>query len=211
SNQKLLTQGRLASIVIVGLGLIFSFNITNINDIWGWLTLGLGTGLFIPLVLRWYWWRFNGYGFAIGTGAGLVAAILTKGVILPVVNNSQIQEYVLFLVPSICSFLGCILGTFLTPATNLETINNFYRVTRPFGFWGVVRKQLPTNIQAKIQAENRRDIMGALIATPWQLVLFLMGIMLMMKQWDNFGILLLIFILLSIGLYFTWFRYLDKI
>ncbi|NES73835.1 MAG: sodium:solute symporter, partial [Okeania sp. SIO2D1] len=154
---------------------------------------------------------FNGYGFAIGTGAGLVAAILTKGVILPVVNNSQIQEYVLFLVPSICSFVGCILGTFLTPATNLETINNFYRVTRPFGFWGVVSKNLPTNIQAKIQTENRRDIMAALIATPWQLVLFLMGIMLMMKQWDNFGILLLIFILLSIGLYFTWFRYLDKI
>ncbi|NEO52811.1 MAG: sodium:solute symporter [Okeania sp. SIO3B5] len=211
SNQKLLTQGRLASIVIVGLGLIFSFNITNINDIWGWLTLGLGTGLFIPLVLRWYWWRFNGYGFAIGTGAGLVAAILTKGVILPVVNNSQIQEYILFLVPSICSFLGCILGTFLTPATNLETINNFYRVTRPFGFWGVVRKNLPTNIQAKIQAENRRDVVAVLIAVPWQLVLFLMGIMLMMKQWDNFGILLLIFILLSIGLYFTWFKYLDKI
>ncbi|GGA52083.1 sodium:solute symporter [Okeania sp. KiyG1] len=211
SNQKLLTQGRLASIVIVGLGLIFSFNITNINDIWGWLTLGLGTGLFIPLVLRWYWWRFNGYGFAIGTGGGLVAAILTKGVILPVVNNSQFQEYILFLVPSICSFLGCILGTFLTPATNLETINNFYRVTRPFGFWGVVRKNLPTNIQAKIQTENRRDFMAALIAVPWQLVLFLMGIMLMMKQWDNFGILLLIFIVLSIGLYFAWFRYLDKI
>lgn len=211
SNQQLVNQGRLASIVIVGLGLIFSFNITNINDIWGWLTLGLGTGLFIPLVLRWYWWRFNGYGFAIGTGAGLIAAILTKGVILPVVNNSQIQEYILFLVPSICSFVGCILGTFLTPATNLETINNFYRVTRPFGFWGVVRKNLPTNIQAKIQAENQRDIMAALIATPWQLVLFLMGIMLMMKQWDNFGILLLIFIVLSIGLYFTWFKYLDKI
>lgn len=211
SNQQLVNQGRLASIVIVGLGLMFSFNITNINDIWGWLTLGLGTGLFIPLVLRWYWWRFNGYGFAIGTGAGLVAAILTKGVILPVVNNSQIQEYILFLVPSICSFLGCILGTFLTPATNLETIDNFYRVTRPFGFWGVVRKNLPTNIQAKIQAENRRDIMGALIAVPWQLVLFLMGMMLMMKQWDNFGVLLLIFILLSMGLYFTWFRYLDKI
>ncbi|NEP90342.1 MAG: sodium:solute symporter [Okeania sp. SIO2C2] len=211
SNQQLVNQGRLASIVIVGLGLMFSFNITNINDIWGWLTLGLGTGLFIPLVLRWYWWRFNGYGFAIGTGAGLVAAILTKGVILPVVNNSQIQEYILFLVPSICSFLGCILGTFFTPATNLETIDNFYRVTRPFGFWEVVRKKLPTNIQAKIQAENKRDIMATLIAIPWQLVLFLMGMMLMMKQWDNFGILLLIFILLSIGLYFTWFKYLEKI
>jgi len=211
SNQQLVNQGRLASVFIVSLGLIFSFNITNINDIWGWLTLGLGTGLFIPLVLRWYWWRFNGYGFAIGTGAGLIAAILTKAVILPLLNMPQLQEYILFLVPSICSFLGCIFGTFLTPATNLEVIDNFYRVTRPFGFWGVVSQNLPTNLQAKIQRENRRDIMATLIAIPWQLVLFLMGMMLMMKRWDNFGVLLLMFILLSIGLYFTWFKYLDKI
>ena len=211
SNQQLVNQGRLASILIVSLGLIFSFNITNINDIWGWLTLGLGTGLFIPLVLRWYWWRFNGYGFAIGTGAGLVAAILTKAVILPFLNMPQLQEYILFLVPSICSFLGCIFGTLLTPATNLEVIDNFYRVTQPFGFWGVVSQNLPTNIQAKIQRENRRDILATFIAIPWQLVLFLMGMMLMMKQWDNFGVLLLMFILLSIGLYFTWFQHLDKI
>ena len=210
SERQLINQGRLASILIVGLGLIFSFNITNINDIWGWLTLGLGTGLFIPLVLRWYWWRFNGYGFAIGTGAGLLAAILTKAVILPVLNMPQLQEYILFLVPSICSFLGCIFGTLLTPATNLEVIDNFYRVTRPFGFWGVVSQNLPTNIQVKIKRENRRDIMATLIAIPWQLVLFLMGMMLMMKQWNNFGVLFLLFILLSIGLYFTWFKYLDK-
>ncbi|MCH2047825.1 MAG: sodium:solute symporter [Trichodesmium sp. ALOHA_ZT_67] len=211
NNQQLVNQGRLASVVIVSLGLIFSFNITNINDIWGWLTLGLGTGLFIPLVLRWYWWRFNGYGFAIGTGAGLVGAILTKAVILPFLNLPQLQEYILFLVPSICSFLGCILGTLLTPSTNLEVIDNFYRVTRPFGFWGVVSKNLPTNIQAKIKRENRRDILATFIAIPWQLVLFLMGIILMMKQWDSFGILLLMFILLSIGLYFTWFKHLEKI
>jgi solute:Na+ symporter, SSS family len=40
--------------------------------------------------------------------------------------------------------------------------------------------------------------------------MFLMGMMLVMKQWDNFGILLLLFLLLSIALYFVWFRHLDK-
>ncbi len=193
SNQQLINQGRLASVLIVILGLLFSFNITNIDEIWGWLTLGLGSELFIPLVLRWYWWRFNDYGFAIGTGAGLVAVILTKAVILPYLNMPQFQEYILFLVPSVCSFLGCILGTLLTPATNLEVIDNFYRMTRHFGFWGVVRENLPTNVQAKIQSENRRDTIATFIAIPWQLVLFLMGMILTMKQWDSFGILLLVF------------------
>ncbi len=89
-------------------------------------------------------------------------------------------------------------------------MDNFYRVTRPFGFWGVIRQNLPANSQAKIRNENRRDILSTLIGIPWQIVLFLMGIMLMMKRWDNFGILLFLFIILSICLYFNWFRHLSK-
>ncbi|NEO08253.1 sodium:solute symporter [Moorena sp. SIO3I8] len=210
SSQQLIIQSRWASIVIVVVGLLFSFNITNINDIWGWLTLGLGAGLSIPLVLRWYWWRFNGYGFALGTVAGMVAAILTKAIVIPNLNYAQFQEYALFLIPSVCSLLGCIVGTFLTEPTDREVMDNFYRVTRPFGFWGVIRQNLPANSQAKIRNENRRDILSTLIGIPWQIVLFLMGIMLMMKRWDNFGILLFLFIILSICLYFNWFRHLSK-
>jgi len=209
SEQQLVFQSRLASVVIVVVGLLFSFNITNINDIWGWLTLGLGTGLSIPLVFRWYWWRFNGYGFAIGTVAGMVAAIVTKAVILPNLNPN-FNEYGLFLIPSICSFLGCILGTILTEPTDTAVMDNFYQQTRPFGWWGKIRNKLPTNIQARINNENRRDMLATLIAIPWQLVLFLMGMMLIMKRWDNFCILLLLFLLLSLGLYFTWFRYLAR-
>ncbi|MGQ4650118.1 sodium:solute symporter family transporter [Lyngbya aestuarii] len=210
SNQQLIAQGRWASILIVVSGLLFSFNITNINDIWGWLTLGLSAGLYIPLLLRWYWWRFNGYGFAAGTLVGMMAAILTKVVILPNFNNLQFQEYALFLIPSVCSLIGCIVGTIFTPATDPEVMFNFYRVTRPFGFWQPVSRRLPTNIQAKIKVENQRDILSTLIAIPWQLILFLAGMMLIMKRWDNFGWLLLLFILLSIALYFTWFRHLSK-
>jgi len=210
SNQQLIAQSRWASILIVILGLMFSFNITNINDIWGWLTLGLSAGLYIPLLLRWYWWRFNGYGFAVGTVIGMMAAILTKVVILPYFNNPQFQEYALFLIPSVCSLIGCILGTIFTPPTDPEVMFNFYTITRPFGFWQAVSRKLPTNIQAKIKVENQRDLLSTLIAIPWQLILFLGGMMLIMKRWDNFGMLLLLFMLLSIGLYFTWFRHLSK-
>ena len=204
NERQLLNQSRLASIVVVILGLLFSFPTVNINDIWGWLTFAFGSGLFVPLLLRWYWWRFNGYGFAVGTIAGMMAAIITKllGISLP--------EYANFLLPSSISLLGCILGTLLTPPTARETLENFYHITRPFGFWGAIASGLPTNLQAKITRENRRDILATIIAVPWQLVLFLMGIMFMMKSWDSFGILALLFICLSIGLYFTWFRYLQK-
>ena len=210
SESQLVWQGRFASILIVLLGLLFSFNITSINDIWGWLTLGLGAGLSVPLVLRWYWWRFNGYGFAIGTIAGMLAAIITKLMIEPSLSEPQLKEYALFLVPSICSFVGCILATVLTEPTEWETMSNFYLTTRPFGFWDEVREQLPNNIQAKIKQENQRDILATFVAIPWQLTLFMTGIAFMMRRWDTFGFLLLGFIVLSIALYFTWFRYLSK-
>ena len=209
SSRELLFQSRLASVVIVVVGMLFSYQIKNINEIWGWLTLGLGAGLAIPLVLRWYWWRFNGYGFAAGTAMGMLAAIVTKAFII---NNidSQLQEYALFLIPSISSFIGCIIGTCTTKPTDFQIIDNFYKVTRPFGFWGIVRKNLPANIQQKIKNENRRDIFSTLIAIPWQLTLFMLGITFMMKRWDIFGTLLAVFIMLSIALYFTWFKYLSK-
>ncbi|MEB3215682.1 MAG: sodium:solute symporter [Nostocales cyanobacterium 94392] len=210
TNQQLIVQSRLASVVIVVVGMLFSYQIKNINEIWGWLTLGLGAGLSIPLVLRWYWWRFNGYGFALGTVAGMLAAILSKALIIPSLNQPQYQEYALFLIPSISSFIGCIIGTFFTEPTDLQVIDNFYKVTRPFGFWGVVRKNLPANIQQKIKNENRRDILSTFIAIPWQLTLFMIGITFMMKRWDSFGILLALLIVLSIALYFTWFKYLSK-
>ncbi|HIK12168.1 MAG TPA: Na+:solute symporter [Oscillatoriaceae cyanobacterium M33_DOE_052] len=204
NESQLILQSRLASVAVVVLGLLFSLPVVNINDIWGWLTLAFGSGLFVPLLLRWYWWRFNGYGFALGTLTGMAAAIITKLLGIP------LPEYANFLVPSGCSLLGCLVGTLLTPPTDSAVLDNFYKVTRPFGFWQPIRQQLPPNIQAKIKSENTRDIIATIIAVPWQLVLFMTGMMFVMKQWDNFGVLLLVLILLSIGLYFTWFRHLSK-
>jgi hypothetical protein len=204
NNQQLMTQSRLASVVVVLLGLLFSFPVVNINEIWGWITLGFGSGLFIPLLLRWYWWRFNGYGFAVGMIAGMLTAIITKlsGIALP--------EYATFLIPASASLLGCIIGTLLTPPTDEATLDNFYRVTRPFGFWQPMRNKLSFPQQAKIRQENTRDLIAICLAVPWQLVLFLTGMMFLTKQWEQCSWLLLFLILLSIGLYFTWFRHLGK-
>jgi solute:Na+ symporter, SSS family len=209
-ERELVLQGRIASVLVVVIGLGLSFSIQSVNDIWGWLTTGLGIGLAIPLLLRWYWWRFNGYGFAVGTVAGMISAIVAQLIILPYFQHSQYQEYILFLVPALCSLAGCIIATLLTPPTEMAVMEHFYNVTRPFGFWGEVRQTIKPNLQAKIRAENQRDILAAILTVPWQLILFLMGIIFVIKQWESFKILALIFLLLTIGLYFTWFRHLSK-
>ena len=204
SEKDLMIQARLASVGIVLLALLFSLTISNINEIWGWITMGIGAGMFIPQVIRWYWWRFNGYGFAIGTAVGMTAAVLTKAFAGP------IPEYTSFLIASGSSLAGCILGTLLTPATENTVLENFYRVTRPFGIWSHIRGSLPKAIQLKVNQENRRDIIATFFAVPWQVVLFLTGMMIVMKQWTNVLNLGFLLILLSAGLYWFWFRHLSK-
>ena len=204
SEKDLMLQARLASVGIVLLALLFSLTISNINEIWGWITMGIGAGMFIPQVIRWYWWRFNGYGFAIGTAVGMTAAVLTKAFAGP------IPEYTSFLIASGSSLAGCILGTLLTPATENNVLENFYRVTRPFGFWSHIRGSLPKAVQSKVNQENRRDIIATFFAVPWQVVLFLTGMMIVMKQWTNVLNLGFLLILLSAGLYWFWFRHLSK-
>ena len=204
SEKDLILQSRLASLVIVLLALLFSLTITNINEIWGWITMGIGAGMFIPQVIRWYWWRFNGYGFAIGTAVGMIAAVLTKAF------GGPIAEYNSFLIASGSSLVGCIIGTYLTPPTESAVLSHFYKVTRPFGFWGSVRTEIPTDVLNQINEENRRDIIAIFFAVPWQVVLFLTGMMIVMKQWSNVFNLFGLLIVLSAGLYWFWFRHLSK-
>ena len=204
SQKDLMFQGRIASLVIVSLALIFSLTIKNINEIWGWITMGIGAGMFIPQVIRWYWWRFNGYGFALGTGFGMIAAVLTKAF------SGPIPEYSSFLIASGSSLVGCIVGTYFTSATDEEVLFNFYKVTRPFGFWNNVRKKISPDILKKINEENKRDIIATFFAVPWQVVLFLCSMMIVLKQWNNFLNLFILLILLSAGLYWFWFRHLSE-
>ena len=204
TEKELMLQSRLSSLVIVAIALLFSLTISNINEIWGWITMGIGAGMFIPQVIRWYWWRFNGYGFAIGTVFGMVSAIMTK------VLASNITEYNSFLIASGSSLLGCIVGTLFTKPTEQKVLINFYKTTRPFGLWDKVRSNIDASVILKINQENRRDIIAIFFAVPWQVTLFLTGMMIVLKQWTNFISLFGILLILSFGLYWFWFRHLSK-
>lgn len=204
SQKQLLLHSRFSSIIIVLLGLLFTLTIRNINEIWGWITGSLGAGLLIPILMRWYWWRFNGYGFAAGTVAGILAAVIQRA-FLP-----DIPEYFAFIIATVSSLVGMIIATYATKPTDESVLFEFYRRTRPFGYWGPIKERLSPSVIEQIDQENRRDKISAFFAVPWQLVLFLTGMAIIMKSWDQFGWLLLILVALSAGLYFNWFRHLSK-
>ena len=202
-RKQLMRHSRCASVVIVLCGLLCSLYIKNINEIWGWITMSIGGGLLVPLLVRWYWWRLNGYGFASGIATGMIAAVIQKAFF------PGVPEYAAFIFSAGVSLTSMIVGTYLAPVTDRSVLENFYKTTRPFGFWGSIRDSIPKHVLERVNEENRRDIIAVFFAVPWQVVLFLGLMMIVMQRWDNFTYLSILFVLLSIGLYHFWFRHLS--
>jgi len=203
SEKQLVRHSRWSSlgIVLLGVGLMYAF--VSINDVWGWLTMGLSAGLMLPQLIRWYWWRFNGYGFAGSTLVGMLLAFGQK-IFFP-----ELGEMAGFAIISLGTLFSAISITLMTSATADATLAKFYEVTRPFGFWGRVRSQLSTSVTASVKQENRRDLRALCVAIPWQLTLFLTPMVMMTKQWTAFFGLLGLLIVLSVALYFVWYRHLS--
>ncbi|MBN2356387.1 sodium:solute symporter [candidate division KSB1 bacterium] len=203
-TRLLIRHSRWSSFLIVVLGLAFSLNIQHINQIWGWLTMSIGGGLVIPLFARWYWWRLNGWGFAAGIFAGALAAVVQMAFF------PNIAEYIIFAAVSGTSLVAMLVVTWLTPPSRNDVLLHFYQTTRPFGLWQGVRDQLSAAEVASIKRESRRDLLSMLLAVPWQLVLFLTGMTLIMRSWISFYWTLATFVLLSIALYHVWFKHLSQ-
>ncbi len=203
SAKQLLRHSRWSSVLIVVLGLLLSLNIANINQIWGWLTMSIGGGLVVPLFARWYWWRLNGWGFAAGMFGGAVAALLQ------LFFFTGLPEYTIFAWVSGVSLMAMLITTLLTPPTREAVLKHFYLTTHPFGWWGPIRSQLPQKEVAAIRSETRRDLASAALAVPWQLVLFLTGMCLVLRTWDTLYWLLALLLLLSLALYRVWYRHLT--
>jgi solute:Na+ symporter, SSS family len=204
TNKQLILHSRVASIAIVILGLLSTYLFTSLNDVWGFLTMGFGVGLIVPQFIRWYWWRFNGYGYAGGTILGMITAITIRFVF------EDIPEMPSFYLTAAITFVGSIAISYMFPPTNSEDLEYFYSKTRPFGFWGPVRAKFSDEIIAPIAAENRRDIMATFFAVPWMLFLGITPMMVVTKQWTYALICGSILLVLSVVLYFIWYKHLSK-
>lgn len=204
-EKKLIWHSRMASLVIVVVGLALTYAFNNLNQVWSWLTMGLGSGFIIPQIIRWYWWRFNGWGFASGVFTGMVMAFAQ------LIFYPGIGDMWGFLIITSTSFVASIVGTFMSDPVDDEVLMNFYRKTRPFGFWGHIREKVKDIDQHQVDEENKRDIRSIFIAVPWQLTLFLTPMVFVTRQWHLFWPLFGLLIVLSLLLYFGWFRHLSAL
>lgn len=190
--------------LLVLLGFLFAYTLKSINDIWEWIIMGLMAGLMVPDILRFYWWRLNGSGYAIGIATGLTAAIVQR-IVYPELKGPWLFSFM-----AVMGLAGTIIGTYLTQPTDRKVLEHFYRTTRPFGFWGPLKKILPDDIRRDMERENRNSILAVPFTLLWQVTLFILPMQLVIHAYPSFGITLVLFCVGLTGMYFLWYKNLPK-
>ena len=87
-------------------------------------------------MLKWYWWRLNGNGFFWGMISGTAAAIITP-LLFPGISPLYTFPFILLL-----SGAASIISSLLTTPEDEETLKQFYRTVRPWGFWKPVHEKV---------------------------------------------------------------------
>ncbi|MEM8523006.1 MAG: sodium:solute symporter family protein [Bacteroidota bacterium] len=199
TDKKYVRYSYVASIALVLIGVAGGFFTASINSLTLWITSALYGGYAAANVLKWIWWRFNGYGYFFGMAAGLLASTF-----VPQVFPNTLDIY-LFPIILGSSFLGCFLGTYLTPPDDEAVLKNFYRQTRPWGFWKpIIRKIRMENPEFVPNQDFKKDVLNVIIGIVWQMSMIVLPIYLIIREVTSLAICLMIFVLTSYLLKRFW-------
>lgn len=176
-DKKLVRFSIISSLALVMVGIFFGFNAGSLNSLTLWLSSGLYGGYAAANFLKWIWWRFSGLGYFWGMLFGLVASTL---------KLFFFGEYIdIFVFPLIFGFslLGCLLGTFVHPLPNMESIKTFYKQTRPWGFWGPVKKVVMAEDPDFVPNKDfKRDSFNIVTGIVWQMAQLVIPVYFMLRQ-----------------------------
>ncbi|WP_190810791.1 sodium:solute symporter family protein [Flagellimonas sp. S3867] len=221
SNKHYIKASHIASFFVVGLGVCMGFFADSINSLTLWITSALYGGYVAANFLKWVWWRFNGWGYFWGMVAGLVVATLQ---FILDQNKVHIMEgdllyniahmHAIYLFPVIFGFslLGSYLGTYLTKPTDISVLKSFYKEVKPWGLWKPVVNQLKSE-DSGFEKNNDfwMDMANCLVGIIWQSSMILLPIYLVIRDYPKTLVALIVFIITSIILKYTWLNKVQKI
>jgi Na+/proline symporter len=201
---------RIASLVVLVIGVAFGALTTSITEVMMWIVGGLYGGYVMANVLKWYWWRFNGYGYFWGMMAGLLSAMFVPS--LAALLQIQVANTLyLFPVILIISIVGCLLGTLLAKPEDDAVLMKFYSTVNPWGCWGPIReKVLKQNPSFQPNPDFAKDAVNVAVGIVWQLCLTALPIYLVLREWSWAGGIAATLAVTSIFLKFNWYDKLEK-
>ena len=205
SEKTYVKYGYLSSLLLVLIGVIFGFFASSLNSITLWITASLFGGYTAANVLKWIWWRFNGYGYFWGMLIGLIASTIKL-----LFFSSWIDIY-FFPIIFICSILGCLFGSLLTPPDDMKKLKSFYKSVKPWGFWKPVFEEIKKTDKNFTKNKNfGRDMFNVFVGIIWQMSLVVWPMYLLIKKWDGFMISIAVVIITTLLLKKFWYDNLKK-
>ncbi|GET20434.1 sodium:solute symporter family protein [Prolixibacter denitrificans] len=186
-------------VLVVIVSIFFGIFATDVNSILQWIVSALYGSYVASNVLKWYWWRFNGHGFFWGMVAGMVPAL-----VFPYIFTETLDLYYFPLI-LIISVAGSIIGTYMAPPTDEETLKSFYKSVRPWGFWKPVHELVMADDPGFRKNKNfYRDMFNVVLGIIAQTGLVLAPIYLVLKKNLALGISLAIVAVIAIIMKKTW-------
>jgi Na+/proline symporter len=199
-NRELILASYAFGVALVAFAFLFAIFAENINDIWGWIIMSLTAGKAVPLVLRLYWWRFNAGGVVASSVVGLGFPFIQR------IALKDMHEWNQFLWATGIAVVAAIIGTFVTQPTDRKTLEHFYKTTRPFGFWGPLKNSVPEILRKKMRIEHRNDMIAIPFVMTWQVTLYMLGMQLIIRSWDDLAVTLVIHLIAVAGVYKFWYK-----
>jgi uncharacterized sodium:solute symporter family permease YidK len=185
-------------IIVVGISVVFGFFALDVNDVLQWIVSALWGAYTASNVLKWYWWRFNGSGFFWGMVTGIVTALIFSKIF----TFLDLYYFPLILVISLA---GALIGTFTSPPTDEETLKNFYRNVKPWGFWKPIHdKVVADDPTFRKNTDFWKDMFNVLVGIIAQTALVIFPIYIVLKKMLPLGISLTIIVICFIIMKKTW-------
>lgn len=201
-------------VVVVIVSIALGIQAKNVNQVVQLIVSALWGGYIAANVLKWYWWRFNSYGYFWGMVSGIV--ISTFPMMFPGLLGYLFPDFapdirILYFFPFILvgSSIACVVATYMTPATDMKVLKEFYKTVKPWGFWKPVHKLVISEDPLFGKNNNFKiDMFNVFIGVLWQTSLVALPMYVIFHELWASIITLTIAIILTIVLKKTWY---DKL
>jgi len=198
SRKQISRTNYLTGIVVVTISVIFGFFAMDVNSVLQWIVSALWGAYVVSNMLKWYWWRFNGSGFFWGMLVGIVTALICSRIF-------DFLDLYYFPIILVISGIAAIVGTYAKPPTDEETLKNFYKNVKPWGFWKPIHdKVVAEDPSFEGNKDFWRDMFNIVVGTIAQTALVIFPIYIVLKKALPVGVSLAVIIVCFIIMKRTW-------
>jgi SSS family solute:Na+ symporter len=215
SPRQIMVTNYAVGILVVLVSIYLGIMAKDVNQVLQLIVSALWGSYVASNVLKWYWWRFNSMGYFVGMVFGFIGSGLP--LIYPAMLEALFPSFaadirILYFFPLIMAFalIGCVVGTYLGAPTDEETLIDFYRKTRPWGFWSPIRdKVLAQDPTFQPNRNFWRDMGNVLVGTIAQTALVAAPMYLVLLEVVPLLISLTVTVVCGLILYRTWWQRLE--